>query len=149
VIPRTSVPLWELSHLLLTFDRLRAKPTSPEYLPSIFTVSTQHLDPIYLMFFYYWFSTSNSYWEPLVWLVRKHSKKPYWESIAEGSTKTLSCTILWHIHDSYSSITSVHLLKPPCPHMFIVFKCICSTIRVWHHIEMSIVWFSWCVSECL
>ena len=93
VISRTSVPLWELSHLLLTFDGLRAKPTSPEYLYRSFTVSTQQLDPIYLMFFYYWFSTSNSYWEPLVWLVRKHFKKPYWESITFSVNRT---PLLYH-----------------------------------------------------
>ena len=37
----------------LTFDGLRAKPTSPEYLYRSFTVTTQQLDPIFLMFFYY------------------------------------------------------------------------------------------------
>lgn len=68
------MPLRGLAHSRLTFDRSRAKPASPEYLYSIFTVTTQRTWYIFLYISNIFGITMYNHLNPLLSLARTAGK---------------------------------------------------------------------------
>ena len=111
---RGSVPLWGLSHASLTFDGLRAKPTSLEYLHSIFRAARGYLINLFLLLII----NKTTLLRTLGMTDAEAPWKPYWFSIAKGTMQTLSflgCIVLYLTLWQYSLYNpSVETTKLSC-----------------------------------